>query len=309
MYTYQQIQGVLCLQSGIGLADVVAEKQEPAAVPLNSSSLGTLQQRLNALQEQATSTLREQVRSRVFNRGKRPLCRAGTHLQRLVDKHQSRRAAGHASWSCCRTNLAPPCMLRVSISKSHRKDVAAQPCSATMLRFWFRSQGFKEDQIGVERYLNLRYDGTDVPVMTPCPVRGGDAAKAFEEQYKREFGFVLSVRIGLTHMLCMTCTLVPACSDVEVGPANLHWCSSCARCLNHVQQHVLQQPKPSSCLSFNIPFPIFQDRDIIVDDVRVRATGRSVELPMAGSIDKDPGKQKESERNIKSVFTHQFQYC
>jgi len=35
-------------------------------VPLNSGSLGTLQQRLNALQEQATSTLREQVRSTVL---------------------------------------------------------------------------------------------------------------------------------------------------------------------------------------------------------------------------------------------------
>ena len=55
-------------------------------------------------------------------------------------------------------------------------------------------QEFTDDQIHVERYLNLRYEGTDVPVMTPCPV-GDDAdpAKAFEEQYKREFGFTLSV--------------------------------------------------------------------------------------------------------------------
>ncbi len=55
-------------------------------------------------------------------------------------------------------------------------------------------QGFKEDQIGVERYLNLRYDGTDVPVMTAFANDGtADPAKAFEEQYKREFGFTLSV--------------------------------------------------------------------------------------------------------------------
>jgi len=43
-----------------------------------------------------------------------------------------------------------------------------------------------------------------------------------------------------------------------------------------------------------------------VDDVRVRATGRSVELPKAGSIDKDPGKQNDSDRNTKSVFTPIF---
>ena len=36
-------------------------------------------------------------------------------------------------------------------------------------------QGFKEDQTGVERYLNLRYDGTDVAVMTQCPNNGNYA--------------------------------------------------------------------------------------------------------------------------------------
>lgn len=29
-------------------------------------------------------------------------------------------------------------------------------------------QGFKEDQVNIERFLNLRYDGTDVAVMTQC---------------------------------------------------------------------------------------------------------------------------------------------
>lgn len=63
-------------------------------------------------------------------------------------------------------------------------------------------QGFKEDQVSVERFLNLRYDGTDVPVMTACPKAGGDAATAFEEQYKREFGFVLSVSHLLKYTTC-----------------------------------------------------------------------------------------------------------
>lgn len=63
-------------------------------------------------------------------------------------------------------------------------------------------QGFPESCIEVARYLNLRYDGTDVAVMTPEPsTRGlGDAehpasyAAAFEAAYVREFGFRLSGR-------------------------------------------------------------------------------------------------------------------
>lgn len=72
-------------------------------------------------------------------------------------------------------------------------------------------QGFQTSKTAAQRFLNLRYDGTDVPVMTPSP-EDGDYASAFEASYKREFGFVL------------------------------------------------------------------EGRDIIVDDLRVRATGKSTEL-------------------------------
>ncbi len=54
-------------------------------------------------------------------------------------------------------------------------------------------QGFTEDQIAVERFLNLRYDGTDVGVMTTCSEEG-DYTEAFESAYKREFGFILEGR-------------------------------------------------------------------------------------------------------------------
>ena len=39
-----------------------------------------------------------------------------------------------------------------------------------------RLQGFKQDELNTERFLNLRYDGTDVPVMTQC-AEGDDYAK------------------------------------------------------------------------------------------------------------------------------------
>jgi 5-oxoprolinase (ATP-hydrolysing) len=85
------------------------------------------------------------------------------------------------------------------------------------------AKGFAAAQVSSQRYLNLRYDGTDVPIMTPCP-QDGDYAAAFERAYKREFGFTL------------------------------------------------------------------EQRAILVDDVRVRASGRHVELPEAGQISQDPGR-------------------
>jgi 5-oxoprolinase (ATP-hydrolysing) len=45
------------------------------------------------------------------------------------------------------------------------------------------AKGFAAAQVSSQRYLNLRYDGTDVPIMTPCP-QDGDYAAAFERAYK-----------------------------------------------------------------------------------------------------------------------------
>jgi 5-oxoprolinase (ATP-hydrolysing) len=64
-------------------------------------------------------------------------------------------------------------------------------------------QGYVIDDIIVEKYLNLRYDGTDTAVMIKEPsfgeMRGGTIstlpyAEAFDAHYKREFGFVLEGR-------------------------------------------------------------------------------------------------------------------
>lgn len=101
-------------------------------------------------------------------------------------------------------------------------------------------QGFTPDSINVERFLNLRYDGTDVAIMTKLPTTAAaapDEARAsshaagascsyrgaFEASYRREFGFVLG-------------------------------------------------------------------RGIWVDDVRVRATGRSRPLMERATIAQDPGE-------------------
>jgi 5-oxoprolinase (ATP-hydrolysing) len=60
-------------------------------------------------------------------------------------------------------------------------------------------QGYKRDKIVVERYLNLRYQGTDNAVMIREPVSTLASsplpyADAFRAHYQREFGFVLEGR-------------------------------------------------------------------------------------------------------------------
>ena len=56
----------------------------------------------------------------------------------------------------------------------------------------------------MERFLNLRYDGTDVAVMTTCSA-GSTYTEAFETAYKREFGFTLEERgikvCSISHVL------------------------------------------------------------------------------------------------------------
>lgn len=44
-------------------------------------------------------------------------------------------------------------------------------------------QGFQPSNVTSQRFMNLRYEGTDVPVMTMCP-GDGDYAAAFEATYK-----------------------------------------------------------------------------------------------------------------------------
>ena len=44
-------------------------------------------------------------------------------------------------------------------------------------------------------FLNLRFEGTDFPMMTPAPRESGVTFEdAFVAQYKREFGFTLTGR-------------------------------------------------------------------------------------------------------------------
>lgn len=54
-------------------------------------------------------------------------------------------------------------------------------------------RGFQDDEIRIQRFMNLRYDGTDVPIMT-----GDSPGRTYEEEflacYQREFGFLVHGR-------------------------------------------------------------------------------------------------------------------
>ena len=98
---------------GIGLADMVSEKQQPAAEVLTNEALPELRKRLLALQQETEEEL--------------------------------------------------------------------------------TSQGLSGDAIQSLHYLNLRYQGTDTPMMIEEPA-DGDFIKAFKTMYLREFGFELTGR-------------------------------------------------------------------------------------------------------------------
>lgn len=59
-------------------------------------------------------------------------------------------------------------------------------------------QGFKEENITTESYLNLRYEGTDTAIMVKCPIKEdgsrGDYAVQFENLFQQEYGFKLQNR-------------------------------------------------------------------------------------------------------------------
>lgn len=51
------------------------------------------------------------------------------------------------------------------------------------------SQGFNENQIQHERFLNMRYQGSDTALMIPYPGTLADFSEAFTKRHHQEFGF------------------------------------------------------------------------------------------------------------------------
>ena len=66
------------------------------------------------------------------------------------------------------------------------------------------SQGFRDDkgEITVERFLNMRYLGTDTLIQTQQPDDSTDFAAVFEREYRDEFGFVLSNKVTIDDVRC-----------------------------------------------------------------------------------------------------------
>eukprot|EP00588_Corethron_pennatum_P022138 CAMPEP_0194312970 /NCGR_PEP_ID=MMETSP0171-20130528/9861_1 /TAXON_ID=218684 /ORGANISM="Corethron pennatum, Strain L29A3" /LENGTH=1345 /DNA_ID=CAMNT_0039067707 /DNA_START=51 /DNA_END=4088 /DNA_ORIENTATION=+ len=83
--------------------------------------------------------------------------------------------------------------LGTEASRAARFDKLVEKAKAELMQ-----QGYKDDQIVVERFLNMRYEGTDNAMMVS--ERGGpdgvaeDFGTTFRESYIREFGFALDRR-------------------------------------------------------------------------------------------------------------------
>ena len=63
-----------------------------------------------------------------------------------------------------------------------------------------KEQGFEGSNIHIERYLNMRFDGTDNAIMVLAPLSANEGSgvqdqtdfeTAFKRSYKGEFGFLL----------------------------------------------------------------------------------------------------------------------
>ncbi|KAJ2159508.1 hypothetical protein GGF46_002964 [Coemansia sp. RSA 552] len=70
-----------------------------------------------------------------------------------------------------------------------RLDDLARECHG-----WLADQGFTPTQISEQRFMNLRYEGTDTALMVPDHPDQNDYAARFEEMHCHEFGFVLQDR-------------------------------------------------------------------------------------------------------------------
>eukprot|EP00927_Polykrikos_kofoidii_P049315 TRINITY_DN4338_c0_g1_i1.p1 TRINITY_DN4338_c0_g1~~TRINITY_DN4338_c0_g1_i1.p1 ORF type:complete len:1313 (+),score=238.34 TRINITY_DN4338_c0_g1_i1:525-4463(+) len=80
-----------------------------------------------------------------------------------------------------------PCALRLGIDDAdaeRRLDVLESEALNALA-----AQGFEE--VVCDRFLNLRYDGTDTALMTRRVASGSGYLEAFLDTYRREFGFVL----------------------------------------------------------------------------------------------------------------------
>ncbi|KAK8216349.1 hydantoinase [Phyllosticta capitalensis] len=87
----------------------------------------------------------------------------------------------------------------VVVEKQEPEAVAYGPDSADRIESRFKSlcsqatdsltkQGFRENRVEHERFLNMRYKGSDTALMISKPA-DGDFAKAFVTRHHREFGF------------------------------------------------------------------------------------------------------------------------
>ncbi|KAG8830784.1 hypothetical protein FRB91_006426 [Serendipita sp. 411] len=77
-------------------------------------------------------------------------------------------------------------------NESHSSLIRRLDSMEEKARAALRDQGFPDDRIQAERYLNMRFDGTDTSLMILGPSDGShDFEAAFKNQHKEEFGFLL----------------------------------------------------------------------------------------------------------------------
>jgi hypothetical protein len=121
----------------------------------------------------------------------------------------------------------------VALPELNRRLDALQAQATARLQ----EKGFSEQQVSCQRFLNLRYDGTDVPIMTLAPL-DGDYAVAFEQAYQ------VPSAAGI-------CLLLSKCAHTHTGSSQAVF-ASCLLAISFVPCPALPPPH-SPCITLPCP--------------------------------------------------------
>lgn len=129
-------------------------------------------------------------------------------------------------------------------------------------------QGFTPESINVEQFLNLRYDGTDVAIMTKLPAAAAPASSTPAPDQAPTSS--TSTPAHAREASAVHSTLAPSSTADASAPCTSY--------------------RDAFEATYRREFGFVLGRGVWVDDVRVRATGRSRPLLERGSISQEPGE-------------------
>ncbi|KAJ3250205.1 hypothetical protein HDU77_006899 [Chytriomyces hyalinus] len=111
----------------------------------------------------------------------------------LIHRHSAILSAYGLSLADIVHEVQEPCQETFDLKKLNNISDRIEAMSKDSTEL-LKKQGFTHENIVIEPYLNLRYQGTDTSMMTLKPHGSSDFASVFIQNHKTEFGFILPDR-------------------------------------------------------------------------------------------------------------------